>query len=265
MNIRGSLLITIFTLFGFTTTLNASIIYDADGTSVFTLVDAGGMTISASSVAEPSTTAATGTGVASIDADSQTAVALFPGTSLTQTSEVSGSAASLSGTSLATVLNSTLIALDNTGSTTSSTAEFTFSYDWLVKLTQDDPIDAMLETGVTSAFFHLTGFAPSGTETLAIDEGLGAGVVSVADWLFHPEVSFDFADIGALKMLSGSKTISVFVTVAAGSFDEFSVITDAFGSAAHIPVSEPANLLLFSLALIGFNFCRHRKFMEVKN
>ena len=117
----------------------------------------------------------------------------------------------------------------------------------------------MFETGIASAFFHLTGFAPSGTETLAIDEGLGGGVVSVADWLFHPEVFVDFADIGALAMLSGTKTVSVFVTVAAGSYDEFSVITDAFGLAEHVPVSEPASILLFGLALAGVSLCRRRK------
>lgn len=259
MKLRGSLLITLIAIFGFTNSVYASIIYDANGTSVFTLVDSGGMTISASSDVEPSITATTGTGIASIDADSKTPASLFPGTSLTQTSEVSGSAASPFGSSMATVFNGTLIALDNTGSTTASTAKFTFSYDWFVTLTQTDAIDALFETGVTSTFFHLTGFSPSGTETLAIDEGLGDGIVSVADWLFHPEVSFDFAEIGALAMLSGTKTVSVFVTVAAGSFDEFSVITDAFGYAAHIPVSEPANLLLFSLALAGVNLCRRRK------
>jgi hypothetical protein len=119
----------------------------------------------------------------------------------------------------------------------------------------------MFETDITSAFFHLTGFASSGTETLAIDEGLGA--IPVADWLFHPEISFYFAGIGASKTLSGSKKVTALVTDGAGSFDEFSVITDAFGSAEHIPVTAPANILLFCLALAGVNLCRRRKILQL--
>jgi hypothetical protein len=98
MKLHSSLLITLFTFFGFTTYVNVAIIYDANGTSVFTLIDSGGMAISTSSAVEPATSATTGTGVASIDADAQTPARLFPGTPLTQTSEVSGSVAPPFGT-----------------------------------------------------------------------------------------------------------------------------------------------------------------------
>ena len=252
-----NLTLILFTLFGLIASLNATILYTADGTSVFKLIDADSMAITATTGLDPPSSAVAGTGTASIDADSQTAGALFPGMELTQTSEVSGSAAPSLGTSMATVMNGTLITLDNTAGLVDAVAEFEFSYDWFVEVIQTDPTEALSETGYASSFFHLTGFTPSGMETLAIDEGMGGGIVPVADWLFHPEVSFDFADIGASMMLSGSKTVTAYVTVKAGGLDAFSVITDAFGAAAHIP--EPASLLLISLALLSFGLVRRRK------
>jgi hypothetical protein len=258
MILRNGLL-TLVTFFGLTASVNATILYDADGSSIFTLIDAGGMTVSASTFVEPPASTVAGTGIASIDADSKSPAGLFPGDPLSQSSEVSGSAAPAFGTSTATVMNGYLIRLDNSGGVGSATAVFEFSYDWFVEVAQADPTDALLETGFASAFFHLTGFAPSGGETLMIDEGGGAGPLPEADWLVHPMVSFDFPEIGPSMLLSGSETVTAYVTVPGEGIDEFSVITDAFGSAEHIPVPEPASIFLFGLGLAGFGFSRRRK------
>lgn len=257
--ILRKILLTLFAFFGLMTSVNATIIYDANGSSVFTLIDAGGMVVSASTFPEPPTSMIAGTGIASIDADSKSPAGSFPSDSLSQSSEVSGSAAHAFGMSSATVMNGYKVRLDNSAGLVSSIAEFTFSYDWLVNISQTDPTDALLEKGFASAFFHLTGFAPSGGETLAIDEGLGLGAMPVSDWLFHPVVSFDFPDTAGSMLLSGSNIITAFVTVPGGSIDEFSVITDAFGSAEHINVPEPASIFLFSLALAGFSLSKRRK------
>lgn len=261
MKIRNSIL-TLLRFLGLTITLltssvflsisQATILYDADALSTFTLDTDGGMTITATAGMDPAMTATTGTGTASIDADSVGFAGMMPftpGMTLTQMSEVSGSAAPPSGASLATVMNGILITLDNSLSMSSSVAAFTFSYSWFNSVIQTDPIDAMKEEGFASSFFHLTGFAPSGGETLAIDDGLGGGPIAVADWLVHPAAGLSFADTGPSMTDMGMATVTAFVTVPAGSIDAFSVITDAMGGAVHVPVPPVWMLMLVGAVL----------------
>lgn len=254
MKIRH-LLMLLMVIFTFTSSVHATLIYNADASSNFTLVSSGGMVISAEpgSVAPMSTT--TGSGIASIDADFQSIIALTPfmvGDSLIQLSEVSGSAGAASGSSSASSMNDFLITLDNSLGLTDAIAEFTFTYSWLVELTQTDPIGAAFESGFASAFFHLDGFSPSGAETLAVSSG--GGIVPMMDYLDNPIVSFDFSDLDAMSVLSGTTTISAFVTVPTGSIDQFSVITDATGGAVRIP--EPASLMVLALGIVMLAFSR---------
>lgn len=223
----------------------ATIIYDANATSTFTLIDADGLLITAEAGPELPSTMTSGSGTASIDADMQSDPALFPGASLVQSSDVSGSAGPTAGASSAVSMNSYLIILENID-TLDATAVFEFTYEWDVSLTQAPVSDAEFEAGVASAFFHLSGFAPSGSETLAIDDG--SGIMSVSDWLFNPFITFDFDEIVTPGALSGSTSVLAYVTVPAFSTDSFSVITDASGSAARIP--EPTAVVLFGLAVL---------------
>lgn len=236
-----------------TFTANATLTYDANASSSFTLIDSDGLLISAISGAEIPTSMTTGTGIASIDADVQTDPALFPGSGLGQMSDVSGSAGASFGGSTATVKNDFLVILENLDDF-AKTAVFKFTYSWDVSLVQGPAADASLEAGFASAFFHLSGFAPSGAETLAIDEGLGAGVVGVADWLFNPSIVFEFDDVVTPAAMIGSTTVTAYVTVPEFSLDSFSVITDATGSALH--VNEPVPIAMF---LIGFAMMLRRK------
>lgn len=237
---------TLFLLF-FSIGSYATIIYDADASSSFTLLDAGGLTISATTGPEAPTSMTSGSGTASIDADVLSDPALFPGSSLTLESDVSGSAGASPGTSSTTVMNSFLITLANT-TMTDLTAIFEFTYDWDISLTQGPASAATLESGFASSFFHLSGFFPSGEETLAIDDGLGGGPMSVTDWLFNPSIAFDFADLVTPASMTGSTTVTAYVTVPAMSTDMFSVITDAAGGA--VRVAEPQALsLIFTLSL----------------
>lgn len=224
---------------------NAAIIFDSDGTSTFTLIDAGGMTISATTGPEPATVFTTGSGLASIDADSQSDHTLFPGDPLAQASAVSGSAGPGPGIATATALNGFLITLDNSASLLAATATFMFTYDWTVTLSKTDPFTAMHEMGFASAFFHITGLAPSGAETLAIDSG--AGPMPVSEWLANPGVSMTTSDGAGTLMTSGSITVTAFVTVPGERIDAFSVITDATGA---VSVTTPMTLGLISLGLL---------------
>jgi len=226
---------------------SATIIYDANVNAIITLLDAGGMFISADSGPEVPSALTSGSGVASIDADSQSDPALFPGSPLVQSSEVSGSAGPTPGTSSAVSMNSYKLTLVNSEDTV-ATAVFEFTYDWDVSLSQAPASEAEFESGMASAFFHLSGFAPSGTETLAIDDLSGSGIMPVADWLFHPMLSFEFDDIVTPGALIGSTTVLAYVTVPAFSTDQFSVITDAFGGA--VRVSEPGLALLLCMSLM---------------
>lgn len=231
----------------------ATIIYDAEASSVFELVSAGGLLISADITPDATSTATAGTGIATIDADSQSDPTLFPGMPLIQDSAVSGSASSSFGTSMAESLNSYFIDIDNPTMDT-LTAHFIFSYSWSLSLIQAPAADAPFEMAFASAFFHLDGFAPSGSETLAIDEGLGAGIVSMTDWLVHPMIEFSFADLTVPGALSGSASVDVYVTAPGMSSNRFSVITDAFGAAVHIP--EPKTLLLVTVGFLMLNIRR---------
>lgn len=244
-------------LFGVSATSYATIIYDAEASSTFTLVDAGGLLITAESTPDFSSSSSAGTGIASIDADSQSDATLFPTSPLSQSSAVSGSASSAFGTSLADSLNSFFVDIVNPTDFV-LTAEFSFTYSWSISLLQGPATDAPFEAGFASAFFHLDGFAPSGSETLAIDEGLGAGIVPVADWLFNPVISFDFADLTVPGAMSGTTTVSVFVTAPEMSANRFSVITDAMGGASHVSVPVPATLSLMLIGLLSLIRPRNR-------
>ncbi len=83
---------------------------------------------------------------------------------------------------------------------------------------------------------------------MAIDDGMGGGPMSVTDWLFNPSIAFDFADLVTPASMTGSTTVTAYVTVPAMSSDMFSVITDAAGDA--VRVAEPQALsLMFTLSL----------------
>ena len=233
---------------------SAIVSYDSDANSSFTLIDSGGMAITYTIGVEPTDATMTGTGIALLDADMHTPgppPMTFPaavGAPVMIDSEVSGSAAAPAGTSMAEVPNGIFVELDNLGSSTPSTAVFEFSYSWLADVTRTD---VALEAGFASPFFHLTGFAPSGTETLAIDED-GAGgdpPMAVAEWLVHPAVGLDFGSGPLSVMDSGSETVLALVTLPPDSFNSFSVITDSAGGAATPPrIPEPASA---GLALMG--------------
>lgn len=223
----------------------ALVVYDADAMSTFTLLDPGGLGITFDIGIEPTPTMTTGTGIASIDADAHTppaptSFAPAIGESVTIMSAVSGSADAPGGGSTASVFNGFTVTLVNPGPGP-LTALFAFSYEWFVDVAKSD---LPREAASASSFFHLSGFAPSGTETLAIDELMGGGPVAVADWLVHPEILSPFGLGGST--LSGSATVHALVTVPGMATDIFSVITDATGSAVH--VSAPASLWLVLLA-----------------
>lgn len=230
----------------FTPVSQATIIYDAEASSIFKLISAGGLSISAEITPDMSGSSAAGTGVASIDKDDQTDPALFTAEPLLQDSAVSGLAGATFGTSEASSLNSYWINVVNSTDGT-RTAEFLFTYSWSISLTQGPASDAPFEAGFASAFFHLDGFAPSGSETLAIDEGMGGGIVAVPEWLVHPMISFEFDDLITPADLSGTTSVSVYVTAPAMSTNRFSVITDAFGGAVQVP--EPGSILLLLAGL----------------
>ncbi len=228
----------------------AVVTYDSDANSSFTLLDSGGMTITYTIMVEPTPTTTTGTGVASIDADMHTPgppPMMFPaavGVPVLIDSEASGSATAPGGTSMVEVFNGIFVELDNLGSTTPSTAVFEFSYSWLADVTRTD---VSSESGFASPFFHLTGFSPSGTETLMIDEG--GGPMPEPEWLVHPAEGLPFG-AGPLSVTGmGTDTVLALVTLPPDSFNAFSVITDSAGGAfTPPPVPEPASA---GLALLG--------------
>lgn len=229
---------------------HALVIYDSRASSTFTLLSPDGMAITITTPAEPSSAAATGTGTVSIDADSQAgALPVF-----TMDSHVSGSADAPAGSSTATVLNNLFVTLDNSLGTTSATAEFEFSWTLVSAVTRTDTAK---EAGFASPFLHLSGFAPSGDETLEIDEQMGAGRVAVPDYLVNPVVELPLGTGSAGTAIIGGTSVLAYVTVPAGNIDSFSVITDSFGGAMHVPA--PATLALFGLGLIGLGYSRRNK------
>ncbi|HHM05590.1 MAG TPA: hypothetical protein ENJ19_07590 [Gammaproteobacteria bacterium] len=231
-----------FAFVAFMSSAHALVVYNSDADSTFTLIDAAGMSVTAETGTEVPASSTSGTGTASVDADSQTPSGLFlmtAGDSLVQSSAVSGSADAPFGSSDATVLNSALITLDNSLGLTDATAVFTFSYSWLAELTKTD---VLLEAGHASPFFHLTGFAPSGAETLAIDTG--SGPTAVSDWLVNPAIALTLGGTATSDSSSGSATVTALVTVPSGSIDSFSVVTDSSGSALHQSIPEPDIALL---------------------
>lgn len=246
------ILFTLLTLLSVSNAANSTLVYDANASSSFKLISADGMAITAESGLEGPFTIISGSGVASIDADSQSDPTTFPGDPvLLQDSNVSGSVSSPFGTSSAASLNSFFVTLDNAG-TTAATAVFEFAYSWDVSLIQGPASEADLEAGFASAFFHLSGFAPSGGETLAIDDGLGAGISSVADWLFNPFIAFEFDDLITPASMVGSTTVIAYVTVPAFSTDRFSVITDASGAATRVVEPDTLALILMAFAIAHF-------------
>lgn len=249
MNIRVSFLLLV--LLFVNQSAHATVIYTADASSTFTLISAGGMSITAESMLEPAYVSLSGSATGSVDADTPSVVVpASPFSSLTLESAVSGSASPGFGTSFGEVLNGFLITLVNPGDT-AAVAEFTFEYFWEIEVVQTDPIDALNEMGFASAFFHLDGFAPSGSETLAIDDGSGAGPVSVPDWLINPVVELSISETDSSVSLIGSALVTAFVTVPGMSTDQFSVITDAIGAAEHIPEPGTLVLLLVTTTLLG--------------
>jgi hypothetical protein len=254
------ILFSLLTLLSVNFAANGTLVYDANASSSFTLISAGGMAITAESGLEGPFSMSSGSGTASIDADLQSDPTTFPlDPVLLQDSDVSGSVGSPFGTSSAASLNSFFVTLDNAG-TSAATAVFEFAYSWDVSLIQGPASEADLEAGFASAFFHLSGFAPSGGETLAIDEGLGAGIIGVADWLFNPFIAFEFDDLIAPASMVGSTTVTAYVTVPALSTDRFSVITDASGAA--IRVIEPDNLALILMAFAIAHFTRRSRYSK---
>ncbi len=235
---------------------SALVTYDSDATSTFTLDTTGGMIITYEIFPDMSSTATTGTGLASIDVDTPTppppgVYSFSPGEFVTQTSNVSGSADAPGGSSAASVLNGILITLVNPDTTAPAVASFTFEYTWAASYTKTD---MELEAVDASPFFHLSGFAPSGMETLKIDG------MDEPDWLFHPAIGSPFGGPVALGV-AGTTTVDVEVTVPAGSTEAFSVITDSFGSAIRLStVPEPvsATLGLMGLAALGYTTKRRR-------
>ena len=252
MKLRKHLAPLVF-FFALVSPAEAVVTYDSDAFSRFELISSGGMGISISTPPEAPTVVTTGTGLASIDADLQTE--LTPDVLYTITSDVSGSAAAPSGFSGATVLNGLFVELDNTASATPSMAIFSFSYAWFAEVTRTDPL---FESGVASPFFHLTGFAPSGGETLMIDDGLGGGAVPMADWLVHPAVMLPLGGVDLLITDTGSATVTAFVTVPAMDSDEFSVITDSSGNALHA-APEPASIILLLTGVVGLGMVKRRR------
>lgn len=237
--------------FTLVSTADALVTYDSDALSTFTLLDSGGMGISISLPPEPASMTTTGTGLASIDADSQ--IEAPPGF-YTMTSEVSGSADTPFGTSSSTVLNGLFVELDNLAGTAAATAIFEFSYSWFAEVTRTE---SDKELGFASPFFHITGLAPSGTETLIIVDGSGGGPMPVAEWLVHPFAELPLGGTDLSVTETGAEMVLAYVTVPAFSFDSFSVLTDSSGAAGHIP--EPASLALMAMGLVGFGIARRRK------
>lgn len=237
-------------------TTHAVIIYDADASSTFTLIDSGGMSITAEPGFEPPSTTTTGSGAASVDADSQTGAG--PGSTpfsvLGLESDLSGSAGDSPGTSEATVMNGFLLTLVNsTGG--EATAVFEFSYTWFLEIEKDSAGNAPFEGAFASVFFGLSGFAPSGEETLAVDSGGGA--VGVPDWIVNPILEIDFSVPGPDSFfVSDTATVTAYVTVPDGRTDQFSVLTDAIGAA--VVVSEAPAMLTWMTGLIGLILLRRR-------
>lgn len=240
---------------------HSTIMYHAEASSTFSLIDSGGMAISAEFDPSPSLTLAAGNGIALIDTDSQSDPTLFPSSALLQDAEVSGSAGASFGSSMAAALNSFLVILDNSSGTGAATAIFEFTYSWDISLTQSPVSQATMESGFASAFFHLSGFSPSGGETLAIDELDGLGPVAVpageSGWLVEPTIAFDFFDIVTPAPLIGSATVRAHVLVPELSTDSFSVISDAFGAANH--VTEPSLLYILLVGFFSVHLLRKRE------
>jgi hypothetical protein len=240
------------------------ITFSSFASSELELLDAGGMGISIEPGGSTMTTAL-GTGTFSIDSDLQTPGVPSPftvGDILTQTSEVSGSADSPSGFGEAIVLNGSLVTLSNSSSGP-ATAEFRFTYTWDAEVVRDTPT---LEAGLAAPFFHLTGFAPSGAETLMIDSG--GGLVAVDEWLVDAAVHLPLGP-GALSSSSSDPGVTVlaYVTLPGGSplapqIDSFTVITDSAGNALHAPIPEASTLAIWSvlgtIAMVGVYRRRRR-------
>ncbi|MEM7404348.1 MAG: hypothetical protein AAF458_03600 [Pseudomonadota bacterium] len=233
-------------------TAKAIAIYDVEASSSFTVISTGGMVITAEPTIVPggnNSTSTTGTGVASLDTDGQSPVGAGPvalgvGDSVTQISELSGSADAPGGTSAASILNSMLIVLTNTSLTTSAEAEFLFTYTWDASISRTS---ADLEAAIANPFFHLSGFAPSGAETLEVDSG--GGRIPLAEFLVDNTIDLTPSEADLSDSTMGSLSVSVFVTVLADRTDSFEVINDATGNAIHAaPAPAVASLMLLGFA-----------------
>lgn len=247
-----------FTALAVTQPAYAVVTFSSLADSEFELLDAGGMAISLTPGGTTSTFTL-GTGTASLDADLQVPAAPVPftvGTTFFQTSEVSGSAEAPFGLGDASVLNDGFIELENP-SLTPATALFRFEYSWDADVTRDSVIN---EAASASPFFHLDGFAPSGGETLAIDSG--GGFMPVADWLVHPMIGLPIGTGPLSDSATGSMEVIAAVTVpgapspTTSRLEAFSVITDSFGDAVHVP--EPSRAVLTLAGCVGLILIRRR-------
>lgn len=256
-NITIALLAAFYTA-SYTASPSALIIYDIDATSTFTLLDAGGLGITYLAEDEPTLSSATGSATVAIDEDArdigpprapiplETSFVFDEDSSIFIDSHASGTADGPGGVSMAEIFNSVFITLVN-DTTDPLTAIFEFSYSWLGSVIRSD---TGAESGFVSAFFHLDGFAPSGSETLAIDEDPfdAVGPVAEPDWLVNPISALPSGGFDLITSLGGSATVLAYVTVPGESTDSFQVITDAVGSAVHVP--EPASALMLSTGLL---------------
>jgi hypothetical protein len=154
---------------------------------------------------------------------------------------VSGSAfAPPDSTASSTSMSGHIFRIENLGGpgddTSTIEVTFTFTYSWDIDLFRDFPATEFASAG---AFFHIDGID---NEFLFID-----GVGLVPEYLDTiPETT-----AGGGTGSSGTVTITGKIIVPEETLSEFSVITDASGSATAIATPEPASLIMWSVSALG--------------